>query len=310
MREVWTKLGAPVDLVQCVEEPSRELSNELMRQVDLIVATGGAGLVKAAYSSGTPAYGVGVGNSVSVIDETADLDDAAQKIMESQVNDLATGCSTENSLLIQSSVYDNMVKALVSKGAHLISDTEKPTLQAGMWQDGKLNPKIIARPAVEIAKVSGLEIAPDRTFIIVPESGTGPEHPFSGEKLSVVVTIYKYEEFQDAIDLTNEIQSYMGAGHSCGIHSFDEDRIRAFALGTKTSRVMIRQPQNKGNAGNFSNGMPFTITLGCGTWGGNITTENITYKHYMNVTWVSRMIPSMEEPSDESLFGNIGDRLG
>jgi sulfoacetaldehyde dehydrogenase len=309
MREVLGKLGAPVDLVQCIEHPSKELSMELMRQSDLIIATGGAGLVKAAYSSGTPAYGVGVGNAVSVIDETADLDDAAQKVMESQVNDLATGCSTENALLIQSQVYETMVAALISKGAHLISESEKPLLQAGMWKDGKLNPDIIARPAAEIARIAGLEIDPDRSFIIVPESGVGPDHPFSGEKLSVVLSLYKYEEFQDAIDKTNEIQSFMGAGHSCGIHSFDDDHIREYALKTKTSRVMIRQPQNKGNAGNFSNGMPFTITLGCGTWGGNITTENITYKHYMNVTWVSQLIPSLQEPSDESLFGNIGERL-
>lgn len=309
MREALGKLGAPENLVQCVEEPSRGLSMELMRQADLIIATGGAGLVKAAYSSGTPAYGVGVGNAVSVIDETADLDDAAQKIMESQVNDLATGCSTENSLLVQSSVYEAMLEALKEKGAHVVNEREKELLQAGMWQEGKLNPEVVARSAQKIAAIAGFEISEDRSFIVVPETGVGPDHPFSGEKLSVVLTAYRYEEFQDAIEMTNRMQAYMGAGHSCGIHSFDEDRIREFALQTKTSRVMIRQPQNKGNAGNFSNGMPFTITLGCGTWGGNITTENITYKHYMNVTWVSRLIPAAKEPSDRELFGNISQKL-
>lgn len=287
----------------------RRLSMELMRQCDLIIATGGTGLVKAAHSSGTPAYGVGTGNAVAVIDETADLQDAAHKIMESQINDLATGCSTENSVVVQRAAYDAMLKAFEAEGAYIVNAEEKAQLQAALWKDGRLNAAMICRTAPVIAREAGLTIPDDRTFILVEESGIGPDYPFSGEKLSVVLTAYTYDEFEEAIEKVNAIQGYMGAGHSCGIHSFDEEHIREFCLRTKTSRLMIRQPQNKGNAGNWNNGMPFTITLGCGTWGGNITTDNITWKHYLNITWVARLIEEATPPDDAVLFGNIQEKL-
>jgi len=140
---------------------------------------------------------------------------------------------------------------------------------------------------------------------LVEEEGYGPDYPFSGEKLSVVVTLYKYDTFENAIKLVNNIQAYSGAGHSCGIHSNDEERILKFALETKTSRVAVKLPVNKSNAGAWNNGMPFTINLGCGTWGGNITSENITYKHYINTTWVAKEIKDYKIPTDEELFGDV-----
>lgn len=305
IRTLLGRMGLPQDLVICIERPSLDKTNELMRQCDLIIATGGAGLVKAAYSSGTPAYGVGAGNVVTVIDETADVADVAHKLMESQLNDQASGCSTENAAVIQMSVYDKAVAAMVAEGAHLCTPADKAKLQATLWKGGHLNGEVIVKPAAFIAEKAGIAIAPDRTWFIVEESGVGPDHPFSGEKLSVVVALYKYDHFDEAIRLVNAIQAYSGAGHSCGIHSFDEDRILKYALETKTSRVAVRMPQNKSNAGNWNNGMPFTITLGCGTWGGNITSENITWKHYLNTTWVAREIKDFRVPSDEELFGAV-----
>jgi len=305
LRRVLKNLGAPEDLIICVEEPRMEISEELMSQVDLIIATGGAGMVKAAYSSGTPAYGVGAGNVVSVIDETADIKDAANKIVDSQLNDLAIGCSTENSLVIHESVYDKMVQALVDEGSYLVTPEEKIKLRNALWVDGHLNPKLICRTAAVIAEGAGFTLPEGRTVLLVEETGYGPQYPFSGEKLSVTLTLYKYKEFGDAIKLVNGIQAYSGAGHSCGIHSFNEDHIRELSLRTKTARVAVRMPQNKSNAGNWNNGMPFTITLGCGTWGGNITCENVTYKHYINTTWVAREIPDYKIPTDEELFGDI-----
>ena len=305
MRNTLEKFNAPRDLCLCIENPSRELSAELMKQCDLIIATGGSAMVAAAYSSGTPAYGVGVGNVVSVIDETADLKDAAHKIMESQINDLSTGCSTENSLAIQAAVYADMVKALKSEKGHVCTAEEKQKLQNVLWVDGHLNGDLICRPAPVIAKAAGIVVDPGCLFIMVEESGYGKEYPFSGEKLSVVLSLYKYDKFDDAIALVNNIQAYQGAGHSCGIHSFNEEHIMRFANLTKTSRVMINSPQNKANAGNFKNGMPFTITLGCGVWGGNISNENITYKHYINTTWVARWKGVGAAPADEILFGDV-----
>ena len=265
IRKLLKKMGLPEDLVICIERPSLDKTTELMRQCDLIIATGGAGLVKAAYSSGTPAYGVGAGNVVTVIDETADVKDVAHKLMESQINDQASGCSTENAAVIQKGVYDAAVKAMVAEDAYLCNAEEKAKLQATLWKDGHLNGEVIVKPAAYIAQKAGIKMPADRTWI----------------------------------------QAYSGAGHSCGIHSFNEEHILKFALETKTSRVAVRMPQNKSNAGNWNNGMPFTITLGCGTWGKNISSENITWKHYINTTWVAREIPEFRVPTDEELFGDV-----
>src|SRR5665648_593973 len=292
-------------LLICIEEPSLAKTEELMKQCDLIVATGGAPMVKAAYSSGTPAYGVGAGNVVVVIDETADIKDAAKKVMLAQMNDLAIGCSTENSVVIQESIYDETIQAMVDTGAYVCNEEEKAKLQSTLWVDGHLNQDVIVKPASYIAGKAGINMPADRTWFIVEETGFGKEFPFSGEKLSVVVTAYKYEKFDDAIELVNNIQNYSGAGHSCGIHSMDDDRIMKYALETKTSRVAVRMTVGTSNAGNWNNGMPWTINLGCGTWGGNITSENVTYKNYINTTWVAREIKGYTIPTDEELFGNV-----
>ncbi|NYE09325.1 sulfoacetaldehyde dehydrogenase [Bacillus niacini] len=305
IRQLFKRLGVPEDLLLCIEDPSIAKTNELMQQVDLVVATGGAAMVKAAYSSGTPAYGVGAGNVVVVIDETADLSDAANKVAESQLNDLAIGCSTENAVVIKDNVYDEVIEAMIASGAYLCNEEEKEKLQAVLWKNGYLNPEVLSKPATFMAEKAGFKIPEDRTWLIVEETGFGPEYPFSGEKLSVVVTLYKYDTFESAIELVNNIQAYSGAGHSCGIHSNDDDRILKFALETNTSRVAVRMPVGKSNAGNWNNGMPFTINLGCGTWGKNITSENITYKNYINTTWVAREITNYTVPTDEELFGDV-----
>ncbi|PTL38377.1 aldehyde dehydrogenase family protein [Alkalicoccus saliphilus] len=305
IRELFKRLNVPEDLLLCIEEPSLSKTDELMQACDLIVATGGAGMVKAAYSSGTPAYGVGAGNVVVVIDETAEVEEAAHKIMEAQMNDLASGCSTENATIIQEEVYDKTLEAMASSGGYVCSLEEKEKLQAVLWKDGNLNPEVIIKPASFIAEKAGFKLPEDKTWLIVEEEGIGPQYPFSGEKLSVVVAVYKYEKFDEAIDKVNNIQAYSGAGHSCGIHSALEDRILDFALKTKTSRVAVNMPVGKSNAGNWNNGMPFTINLGCGTWGNNITSENITYKHYINTTWVAKEIKNYKVPTDEELFGEV-----
>ena len=190
LRALLERLGYPRDLIQIVEEISTARTRELMAQCDLVVATGGAGMVKAAYSSGTPAYGVGAGNVVTVIDETADLRDAAFKIMDSQMNDLASGCSTENSVVIQAGVYDQAIEEMRKQFAHLCTEEEKQKLQETLWKDGHLNGAAICRPATEIARMAGIQVSPDTKWILVEETGWGKDFPFSGEKLSVVVTVY------------------------------------------------------------------------------------------------------------------------
>jgi len=304
MREALKQQGAPEDLLITVEKPSIEISNEVMKQSDLIVATGGNPMVKAAYSSGKPAYGVGVGNAPVIVDETCDIADAAKKVMTSKTFDYATSCSADNSLVVQAGIYDAFTAALQKEGGYIVSPEEKVKLQQTMWVDGHLNPAIIAQSALKIAELAGLTVGPETKFIVVPETGIGPDFPFSGEKLSVVVTLYQYGEFDEAVRKVNQITDYMGKGHSCGIHSFDEAHINELALRTKTSRIMVRQATSAGNSGNWDNGMPFTLTLSCGTWGGNIASENITWKHFINTTWVSAPIEPVI-PSDEELFGDL-----
>ncbi len=304
MRDVLKQYDLPQDLLISIEEPTVEISNQLMKQCDLVVATGGSGMVKAAYSSGTPAYGVGAGNAVVIVDETADLKDAAHKIMLSKTFDYATSCSAENSIVVVESVYDELMKLLISEGGYRVSSEEKVKLQDTMWHDGHLSRDIVAQPAGKIAELAGLTISEDRSFFMVEEDGVGPQYPFSGEKMSVVMTVYKVPDFQAAVDKVNAITGYQGTGHSCGIHTTREERIVELGLRAKVSRVMVRQPQCYANSGNWDNGMPFTLTLGCGTWGGNIASENITWKHFINVTWVSSPIEPVI-PSDEELFGSL-----
>lgn len=304
MRDVLEKNGAPKDLFICIETPSKDLSQELMAQCDLIMATGSGDMVKAAYSSGKPAYGVGAGNAVVIVDETADLSDAASKIRTGKTGDNASGCSAENSLVIQEGIYNEMLELLKIEGGYLATPDEKERLQNVMWVDGHLSREIVAKPVKRIAELAGIDINEGTKFIMVEETGIGKAYPFSGEKMSLVLTLYKYNEFDEAVDKVNRITEYSGFGHSCGIHSFNDDHIMQLALNTKTVKVLVRQPHGASNSGNWFNGLANTFSLGCGTWGGNIVSENVTQKHYMNTTWVTEPIDRQEAPEEE-IFGDL-----
>ncbi|MEM1434762.1 MAG: aldehyde dehydrogenase family protein [Pseudomonadota bacterium] len=310
MRAALKECGAPEDLVIGIEEPSLELTNELMRQCDRVLATGGGAMVTAAYSSGTPALGVGVGNAVITVDETADLDDAAEKIRISKTLDLAASCSSDNSVLLVDAIYDEMLGKLIAQGGYLVSDEEKQQLQNTIWHDGHLNTAIVAQPAQKIAAMAGINLPQDRLFFIVPETGFGSDYPFSGEKLSVVMALYRARDIDHAIELTNDIQSYQGQGHSCGIYSNSDEHIMRLANRTHTSRVMVNQPQAASNSGNLWNGMRQTFSLGCGSWGGNGTNHNISWRDLINETWVSKPLPKNKElPNDDVLFGDVMGKL-
>jgi sulfoacetaldehyde dehydrogenase len=304
MRDALVKLGAPADLVIPIETPSVEKTNEVMRQCDRVLATGGGPMVHAAYSSGTPALGVGVGNAVITVDDTANLDEAAEKIRISKTLDLAASCSSDNSVILLDDIYDDMLQKLQDQGGYVVSPEEKQKLQDTIWRDGALNTAIVAQPATKIAGMAGFEIPEDKTFLIVPETGWGPDHPFSGEKLSVVMALYRAKDIDEAIEITNNIQAYQGRGHSCGIYSYNDENIMKLAEQTYTSRVMVNQPQAASNSGNLWNGMRQTFSLGCGSWGGNATNNNISWEDLVNITWVSKPLAKTKEiPADEELFG-------
>jgi len=307
MRAALGKLGAPEDLLQCVERPSIPLAKELMGICDLTIATGGPAMVKAAYSSGKPAFGVGAGNATMVVDETANIEEAARNTRISKTNDHGSGCSADGNLVADASIYDALVAQLQKEGGYLVNADEKRQLQAAYWDaDGHRTPDTIARPASVVAERAGFRIPADKTFLIVEERHIGKEHLFSTEKLGTVLAVFKYTGFDQALDMVRRIFDTAGKGHSCGIYSFDDDHIERLALVAPVSRIMVRQVQSASNAGTFTNGMPMTSSMGCGIWGGNVTNENISLKHYMNVTWVSRPIPE-DRPSEQELFGEFYD---
>ncbi len=311
MRSAIEACGAPADLVQGIEIPSLDLTNELMAQCDRVLATGGGAMVTAAYSSGTPALGVGVGNAVITVDETADLDDAAEKIRISKTLDFAASCSSDNSVILINEIYENMMSKLKEKGGYLVNDEEKEKLKNTLWDDeGHINTAMVAQPAEKIASMADIKIPEGTQFYIVPESGWGKEHPFSGEKMSVIMALYRADNIDHAIELTNNIQAYQGQGHSCGIYSNSDDNIMKLANATKTSRVMVNQPQAASNSGNLWNGMRQTFSLGCGSWGGNGTNNNISWRDLINETWVSKPLSQSKElMSDEDLFGDVMDKI-
>jgi len=310
MRKGLAQVGAPVDLVQCIEEPTIELAQALMQSVDLVVATGGPGMVKSAYSSGKPAYGVGAGNSVTIVDETADLAIAAHKIFQSKTFDFATSCSTENSAVIYEGIFDSFLIQLEKSGGYLCDEVEREKLLKTMWPDGiHLNKDIIAQSAQKIAELAAIDLPEGKSFLMVMGKKVGREDLFSGEKLSVVITLWRYQNFNEAIKMVEDITAYNGTGHSCGIHTTNQDRIKLLGERARVSRIMVNQPQCYGNSGNYDNGMPFTLTLGCGSWGNNITTENIYWKHFLNITWVSMPIKPVV-PDENELFSAHWEKYG
>jgi len=279
-----------------------------------VLATGGPGVVKAAYSSGTPAYGVGAGNAVAIIAEDADVADAAKKVHLSKVFDHATSCSSENSIIVQESVYDATVVALKGEGAYLCSDDEKQKLEGVVWIPNKkghvgINAKIVAASALKIAEMAGVKVPEETTSLVVECADVNAPSRWRGEKLSPVLTIWKYGDFDEALRILKTLTDYAGTGHSSGIHTFNEAYIEKQALAQKSSRIMVRQPMAPANGGNFFNGMPSTTSLGCGSWAGNSTTENIHWKHFINITWVSTPFDPVK-PTEDDVWGGFWETFG
>ncbi len=307
MRQALAAQGAPADILQCIEKPSIPLTKALMAKSDLVIATGGRPMVHSAYSSGTPAFGSGAGNSTMIIDETADVGEAARNTRISKTSDFGSGCSCDGNLVIHEEVYDAMVKALEDEGGYLASKDEAEALKKVMWDEqGHRLPQTVAVSPQKLAEAAGFSIGDQYKFIMVDgENKIGKEHFFSSEKLTTLLALFSYgDDFENAIQMMHAIYNVGGKGHSCGIYSFNDAHIDRLAVEAPVSRIMVRQPQNKANAGSFTNGMPMTSSMGCGTWGGNILSENISLRQYMNVTWVSRAIAE-DKPSDEELFGEF-----
>jgi sulfoacetaldehyde dehydrogenase len=310
MRAALVKVGAPADLVQILPHPvSRNMTRLLMEQADLIVATGSQNNVRAAYSSGTPAIGVGAGNVPVIIDSSADLDDAAQKIHASKTFDNSTSCSSENSLVILDDVYEDAIAALQRAGAWCCSAEEKSLIENMLWVDGNLNRDLIAKDADVFASGVGLaEGARTARFFLVEESFDATS-AFADEKLSLVLTVYRARDFDHAVELVSAILNVQGRGHSCGIHTSDASQPVRLAEEIDVVRVLVNQAHTFGNGGSFKNALNFTLSMGCGTWGGNSISENLNYRHFINITHLVREVAE-DKPSVQDLFGAYFARHG
>jgi sulfoacetaldehyde dehydrogenase len=308
----FERIGAPRDLVQVLPEPvTKEATLALMQQCDLVVATGSQANIRAAHASGTPAFGVGAGNVAVIVDESADLGQAADQILRSKTFDNATSCSSENSLVILDGVRAALLAELLKRGAVLLSRAQKARLQAWMWPQGKLSAAVAGQSASAIAQQAGLaEVAAQSpSVLLVDEDGVGADHPFSGEKLSPVLTLYHARDFDDAVALVRRIYAWQGAGHSVGLHSVRPEAALQLGLSLPVSRVIVNQAHCFATGGSFDNGLPFSLSMGCGTWGKNNFSDNLGYRHFLNITRVSSPIAAREPTTDE-LLGGYFEKFG
>ena len=302
----FDRIGLDHDLVQMVPSPpSKDKTARLMQLADMLVVTGSQSNVRAAYSSGTPAIGVGMGNVVTIIDETANLDDAAQKIQLSKCFDNATSCSSENAVIVVDAACDDFVAALDRVGGMLLDPEQTQHLITTHWHDGHLNRNMLAQDIVAVLRILGMaDTAPDGTkFLVAPATGIGPEHPVSGEKMALFLALYRASDFADAKAKARAIHDYQGRGHSLGLHSQNDQRAHELAMDMQACRIIVNQAHCFATGGSFDNGLPFSLSMGCGSWGGNSIDGNLNWTHFVNRVRIARQIPPVE-PSLDDIFAD------
>jgi sulfoacetaldehyde dehydrogenase len=310
IRKGLDRVGAPVDLVQCVQATSHAKTQELMANCDFAVATGGDALIKVVYKAGVPAHTVCAGNVVSIVDDTVDIADAAHKIFISKIANNSASCSSENAVAVIESKYEEMMAALKAEGAYLCSTEERERLRKAMWPDGKgLNRDIVAHPATFIATLAGINVPEGTRCLMVHGEKIGPEDRFSGEKISPVLTVWTWSDFDEMVDRLQKILAFSGKGHSVSVHtSIDERRVKV-ALRSNVGRVVCGFPHAHANSGGWNCGLPTTDTLGGGTWAGNMTSDNINWRHFLNYTLLA--IPKETYiPTEDEVFGDFFKKWG
>ncbi len=300
------------DLVQMIPSPANKVRTQrLIEKADLVVVTGSQDNVRRAYSSGTPAIGVGTGNVPAIVDETADAYAAAARIARSKTFDNATSCSSENALVVVDAVYDAFSQALISEGGAILDSAHENHVVDRLWPGGRLNPRAIARDCdvlIDVLELGGRVPAGTR-FIAVETSNAGPEHLISGEKISLVTALYRARDFADARAIVARILDNSGRGHSVGLHTSRDERAIELGLTLPACRIIVNQAHCLATGGSFDNGLPFSLSMGCGSWGGNSIDENLHWKHFLNITRVVRTIPP-REPSLEEVFAGYWAECG
>ncbi|AQT68971.1 Aldehyde-alcohol dehydrogenase [Anaerohalosphaera lusitana] len=293
------KAGAPEGIVGWIEEPSLDGTSHLMKHRDtaLILATGGPGMVKAAYSSGRPAIGVGSGNTPAIIDETADIENAVSSILVSKTFDNGLICASEQSVIVADEVYNAVKAEFAKRGALILNDTQKKKLAGTIVKDGKLNAAIVGQPAYKIAQAANFDVREDTKVLIAEVTKVGTDEPFSIEKLSPVLALYKVSDFAAAVDKAVDLVEFAGMGHTSVLYTNpdNDERIAAFSARMSTGRTLINMPSSQGAIGDIYNfKVDPSLTLGCGTWGGNSVSENVSVQHLLNVKTVAERRENMQ----------------
>ena len=302
INEAIAKFGVPKNLIQCIEEPSIELTQELMRSVDVVLATGGMPMVKAAYSSGKPSYGVGAGNVQVIIDRGIDYNKAAATIIQGRVFDNGIICSGEQSFIYPKEDREKILDAFKNNGAYIVPDADHDKMVSTLFVDGKIAGDVVGQSVKYIADKAGIKIPEGTRVLVVEAHGVAQDDLISKEKMCPVLAAFPYDKFEDAITIARTNLHFEGNGHSAGIHSNNEEHIRMVGMGLTVSRVVVNAPVSTTAGGAMASGLACTNTLGCGTWGNNTLSENLTYKHLLNTTRVARLSPKVHIPTDEELW--------
>ena len=304
MNAELAKLGMPENLIQIIGEHSRENTRNLISMADVVVATGGAGMVNAAYSSGRPALGVGAGNVQCIIDEGYDYKEAVPKIIKGRSYDYGIICSAEQSVICPRGDFDDVMEEFRNNGAYVISDKEElGKVRGALFEDGKPNRHSVGQSCQKVAELAGIEIPEDTKAIVVVAEGTGLTDALGGEKMAPVIAAYPYDDLDEAINIAAENLEKDGKGHSVSFHTNSEEHTAKVAESLCVSRFVINQCSANSAGGSYFNGLNPTNTLGCGSWGHNSISENLNYTHLMNVSRIARFMPDNPVPSDEELWG-------
>lgn len=302
--EAIKQYNVPENLIQVIDEPSVELTNDLMKAVDVIVATGGMGMVKAAYSSGKPAFGVGAGNVQCIIDRNVNIQDAIPKIVAGRIFDNGIICSGEQTMIVHEDDYNAIVEELKLNGAHYVEGAaEKDRLRKVMFNNGVMNRDLVGQPIEKVAEYAGIKIPEGTKLIVVKADGIGSADTLCKEKMCSVIAIFAYKTFAQAVEIANANLEVEGKGHSISIHSDNQENIEYAANMVPVSRVLINQICSTMNGGSFFNGFAPTTTLGCGSWGNNSISENLDYKHLINITRIGYYMKDAKVPTDEEMWG-------
>lgn len=302
IQEVCAQHGVPEGMVQVIEEPTLEKTQDLMSSVDTVVATGGMAMVHSAYSSGKPSFGVGAGNVQVILDTNIDFDDAAEKVITGRSFDNGIICSGEQSIIYNKKDKEAVIDAFQRHGAYICNEEEGDKIRTAIFENGSIARDIVGKGVKLIAKKAGIQVPDSTRVILVHARGIGREDVICKEKMCPVMAAFSYEYFEQAIEIAKTNLFYEGSGHTAGIHSNNQANIIKAGTEISVSRLIVNAPCATTAGGSIQNGLAVTNTLGCGSWGGNSISENFTYKHLLNITRIAPLSARIQVPSDEEIW--------